>query len=460
LRLAYHVSTREQGWLAAVFGLALIAVSQIAAILAPTIFNYLGIAGALIIILFLASSFIGGSQIFQALFWNAEHFHRLGLQATIGEDLRSLLCSWVSVTENNHRWLKTTAIALLTWLALGLYGYRVGQEIQNGAATPIYVFFLAISLVLLLLLIYASRPLTSVAKVLVVVDDLDRCEPEQMLEVIESMRIYLENEHVGSRMQIALLLDRQIFRAALLSRAKRQSILPAKNPAYLDSFLRAQEEKYFGASISMIDIGKEGVTQLISAIVDREFRVKLKNEEEIIRSQANAPPPTKQVDKIVSHPPKVVLDRVTKETYFGEAEEQLSSQTVPDDGERRRNWELERINAQQKLKAISEQLVALTPNKPLSDSLWNTDAADALFSDYEREKIKEIIGQIDAVGITPRRVRCLLIRYQIARHLLRLNGAHYEVRELLEALIARAGHGDPVTDKFSNQVQQVISVVA
>ena len=55
-------------------------------------------------------------------------------------------------------------------------------------------------------------------RVMLVVDDLDRCEPTRMLEVIENLRLFIETQGVGERMQAAMLVDETALRMALISK--------------------------------------------------------------------------------------------------------------------------------------------------------------------------------------------------------------------------------------------------
>jgi len=61
-------------------------------------------------------------------------------------------------------------------------------------------------------------PRKSTGRVLLVVDDLDRCEPIQMLEIIESTMLILDDEDVHQHLQVCMLIDESAFFHALIDK--------------------------------------------------------------------------------------------------------------------------------------------------------------------------------------------------------------------------------------------------
>jgi hypothetical protein len=90
--------------------------------------------------------------------------------------------------------------------------------------------------------------------------DLDRCEPEQMLAVIESLRLFLDDEEMSRRLQVAMLIDRNILKRAIIMKGKKCGMLGASNSR--EEYFRLQEEKYFVTSLELAPLTPEDADQL------------------------------------------------------------------------------------------------------------------------------------------------------------------------------------------------------
>jgi hypothetical protein len=67
------------------------------------------------------------------------------------------------------------------------------------------------------LVIYAGK---EKQKILLVVDDLDRCEPVQKLEVIESLLLLLDDSKIKDRLKIVMLIEERMLRFAVFNKYK------------------------------------------------------------------------------------------------------------------------------------------------------------------------------------------------------------------------------------------------
>lgn len=164
----------------------------------------------------------------------ASHEDKLGMLALIGDDVRSLLLAWVKPKDAakfvpwGKLWLPAAAVVLagLVWGA-GLAGaFAPGwPEIlprllppallelipSTPDATPgDWALFVAWILFAIGLFVAPWLPLTKKSsgpdRVLLIVDDLDRCQPGEMLSVIEGLKLLLDLPEVAERLQISMLV--------------------------------------------------------------------------------------------------------------------------------------------------------------------------------------------------------------------------------------------------------------
>ncbi|MFN0198570.1 MAG: P-loop NTPase fold protein [Planctomycetaceae bacterium] len=163
-------------------------------------------------------------QSFHAIYGRMpKHGSHLGLQATIGNDLKALLIGWLpkdqwrfaSAKEFILRARKLTTITLLKVIlyavavAFGSFAlFRSGLYIAYILSPIWFLLWMGIPFISL---VFMKAP----KKILLVVDDLDRCEPHQMLEVIESVMLLLDDAVIRQRLQIAMLVEEEAVEAAL-----------------------------------------------------------------------------------------------------------------------------------------------------------------------------------------------------------------------------------------------------
>ena len=200
------------------------------------------------------------------------HTEKLGLQSTIGTDLAALLKGWIPAEGFGFAfiaayWLISLILISGTWLRL--QGGKQLQAIANdqihfSLIVPANPWLSVIVTALVLALCAAAIRLlrhggSSPSRVLLVVDDLDRCKPEHLLSVMESIKLLIEDEEISRRVQVAMLLEEDILRhsifvkyGALTSEAEK-SIL--KTPYDPERLMRENTEKLFTAHLRLPSLG-------------------------------------------------------------------------------------------------------------------------------------------------------------------------------------------------------------
>jgi hypothetical protein len=182
-----------------------------------------GGVGGVITVLVLAYRLYRAKPTISKYFNQISHKDKLGIQSVVGEDLKSLLLGWIPGKEKIPRSQKV----LMFFTFFVLIGILLYQSINFSGDFLFYInqytyYFFAIILSVLMvgfvcLVIYAGK---EKQKILLVVDDLDRCEPVQKLEVIESLLLLLDDSKIKDRLKIVMLIEERMLRFAVFNKYK------------------------------------------------------------------------------------------------------------------------------------------------------------------------------------------------------------------------------------------------
>ncbi len=145
----------------------------------------------------------------------ARHSDKLGLQATIGEHLTALFKGWIGLPSSKFRWVPTEwrcwecawgavllLVLIIRWRAGG--AEILGVIFALAVFVPVFVARLA----------FATSP-PSPDRLLLIVDDLDRCQADHLLTVMESIKLLLEEPEVSRRVQVLMVVQEDVLRHAL-----------------------------------------------------------------------------------------------------------------------------------------------------------------------------------------------------------------------------------------------------
>lgn len=296
-------------------------------------------------------------------------------------------------------------------------------------------------------------------RILLVVDDLDRCEPEQMLAVIESLRLFLDEPEMSRRLQIAMLLDRSILKQALLSRGKENdSIRPGTTEA---AFFREQEEKFFVASLELPALTKTDISKLAERAIDNEYRSLLRLRKLAAEGRAEKPAPPGSKKIVTEVVPKLVIRPRIEEPVVVGKQTIRREETVPADAAAIAEWEKEIHDAKVEAAALAEELNQLEGRQNQPPASGPPKIEELTFSDAEREGLKKALSGLDPAGLTPRAVRAFIVRYQLVRLLLRHLKHAVVPTEVIPALAAQLfSKPDPALPELPSQVRAAIEAVA
>lgn len=261
-------------------------------------------------------------------------------------------------------------------------------------------------------------------RVLLIVDDLDRCEPDQMLALIESLRLFLDDEDMSRRLQVAMLIDRKILYRAIIGRAETSKLLQEKDSS--QTYFRQQEEKLFVVSLELPPLEPIQAEELADRIVNREYLEQL--EAKIHATEA-----------IAKEPHASSMRSGSAEDFTAAVWQQAAAKQ-----------EAERLQGERAAaeRTSSPPQVGLAPLK------------DVTFSDEERKLLATAVTRIPVNELTPRSFRAFVLRYQLVRLILRRLAHPFPPDLVIRHLAASLfGNRDDVEAELDQKVRAAIGCV-
>lgn len=386
----------------------------------------------------------------------ASHDDKLGIQGLIGRDLVALFQGLMPREPERHQFMiSSVATLVLPFVSLGIMLYFLISERMPGSR-PIESFDwqLVAACGIWCAVVSAVNALTwmtipRIKKTLLIVDDLDRCDGEEALQIIESIKVMLEERALQDRLQVVMLVEEDILKRAITRKYATLFGVVGDDDAAMRQMARTVREhieKLFLCYFRMPRISPTDVDQLLSSFLSEQTRREanerarksLQNRDALKRK---APIPIVRVAGAV--PGKGPL--VTSEASFLEARHQHEAavqQTEKEVAQRR---------AEAEALAIPNEFVLLEA----------TD--DAVYCDSESLVLHEVLqnhfGAADCDNPSPRSIRCWLFKYQLARLLLRVQNQKPDPRLLAESLMT-AYRADDATPTNTNPALDAVKRVA
>jgi hypothetical protein len=214
----------------------------------------------------------------------SKHNEKLGMLALLGDELRALVRGWVpkapsdstAVKEDTVGWKLPAAylalVAILWATSLIWFGgqtqefvFPIGMVVVWSLVASAFIYFSAV------------RKHRSTDRLLLVIDDLDRCTAEEALDIIEALKLLLEEPTVNRRLQILMLIDEGILRHAIEVKFKNlinnHSSREQKNPqgrryahaeiARGDQLIQEHMEKIFACHLRLPEFAENDLAEII-----------------------------------------------------------------------------------------------------------------------------------------------------------------------------------------------------
>jgi hypothetical protein len=230
-----------------------------------------------------------------------QHSEQLGLQASIGVDLRALLRGWIMRPAPTAEmpesvpglgplrlhlalWIIPAVVAVIWAIGLAKELYVDLPDWLNKLAGTDLLNKLALtsigtkhfgnkvgweslglwSIVSFGCAILLRWPADVTKRILLVVDDLDRCLPGELIDIVEAVKLLLEDPALAQRVQVLVLVDEEPLDVAIRERFK--ALIEARGSAESDaSTVREHKEKLFLCALRLPELTPGEVNDLLTA---------------------------------------------------------------------------------------------------------------------------------------------------------------------------------------------------
>lgn len=331
------------------------------------------------------------------------HRDKLGLQAAIGEDLKALLIGLIPkdyfVTfYKGWLWLSVLigSYLLLVFGIACLIGQHVSKTEDDGT---FYLGCLGLLLFAFLTvgILVACFLRMNCNRVLLIVDDIDRCPPSQILDVIESIILQLSDPEIGERLQVCVLAEESVLEKAIIRRYEHLSVTPTQ-PVEIkeaDRIVCENLEKLFSAHILLPPISDTEFSHLFDSILIAARP----------KGQERKPLPSQAFEQAFGN-----FDQKRREEIAAMSPAEFNQ--LPDDV--RQSWSMIRVE-EYPISSEEEEALAKAARRFFTSNYPGTRG--------------------------PRAARMFLLRYQLARQLLRHLDIQWSPDELTKALLRCSPEG-------------------
>lgn len=281
---------------------------------AAAAFGVMGVVGLLL----LAKSWHGSlRRLFDEYGVVSSHREHLGMQSVIGRDLQALVKSWAKI-HRFQRWEKI--ILILTSLAIGLLWFlsfwaidytesgTLSIQVSNMFSITSLVALIVWSIIAMTFVAAMTTNFDRVDRILLTVDDLDRCPQEEIVDLIDGIKLMIDDESIGNVVQALILADDTILDAAIRSRIRENA---SNGDLRWSEAVHEHKEKVLLCHAHMPKLSEQNVLDLVSVYCG-EFAEQAEDSELAFEGLEIEAQQTSDTDDL----PSVVLARPTADTVI------------------------------------------------------------------------------------------------------------------------------------------------
>ncbi|MGK7898893.1 MAG: P-loop NTPase fold protein, partial [Xenococcus sp. (in: cyanobacteria)] len=451
----------------------------------------------------------------------SEHAEKLGLQETVGEDLRHLLFGWVGFSKKNKKFINKfirfwNDINLFFYFCLGiiasvLFHLNVGRTdsvwetdikplwmiisqkeffikmVSYSSDFPVFgdkltslwdllkkyisvtvpplintlkwgAFFLPTFIFALLYWFDRKK-----SKVLLIVDDLDRLDSYEILDIIESLKLLLEDRRFSDLIQVVIICERISLKRAFRRKyegiyytqvdAENETLKYSHDGLSLEQLIEENIQKLFISHIYLPPLGEDERKTVLEHFLkddDDDENEKIQHGLELNpnSSNRNISNRSKERKKII---PQFDFNSIFKDNAKPkEAPSQVALDEMLYANDVSENSEPSNVDRFNEKKRSSNNSLNYSdrPNNPLDDN--------------DRKALREGFEKLsDWVTLGPRAIQSYIFRYQLARELLlTAREEKYINASKLARNLALKLSGKPLETDLDENMKAVLSEVA
>jgi len=124
----------------------------------------------------------------------------------------------------------------------------------------------------------ANRDKNSNKKILLFIDDIDRCEELKLIAIVDSIRVMLENDDICKRMIVLVAVDERILKLAIANKYRKME--HDNNSSLLATLSREYMDKLFIAGIKLNRLPDDKLKEVMDAIT------KVKGDDSLVNPDA------------------------------------------------------------------------------------------------------------------------------------------------------------------------------
>ncbi|WP_282129434.1 P-loop NTPase fold protein [Roseobacter litoralis] len=398
----------------------------------------------------------------------ATHREKLGMQALVGEDLKALVKSWTSPRQfsKGQMWFLSVVICLvsLAWFAALKGGkdshlifllQEFSQElgiVQTTLSSPTAAFtassiaWFVWSMIAFVFWIAVVTNYARTDRLLLVIDDLDRCPQEEIVDLIDGIKLMIDDKDVGKVVQAFVLADDTILQAAIQHRFDGLSNGAGASVDGGDRWraaVREHMEKVFLCHISLPPLEASDVRLLIDAF-GKKF-------------DGSSDDGDQEPEGMLQDRKKIDMTE-QEAAQLGVEDKSGSAKDINLPSSRSGGTSSATFRSIDEISNTSEEKA---PNLDVSTVLSSKELSaihSALVDVFDEDPMAPVI--------TPRTVRSFLFKYQLARMLLQAKQSPFEVQKLAQMLASailskKSGHQDlRASNDTDEDVSWVVRLVA
>ena len=227
-----------------------------------------------------------------------KYSEQLGMQALLGKELRYLL---LGLFNKETFFQKYSAIGILFYLlsivffdlclfwglndtnSIDLLKVFTSKSLYPKSTCLIYIIIF-IDIVALVIPAWLLLTKNTKNKALLIVDDLDRVSPDEMLDIIESLKLFLEDDKINEILQIAMIFEEKTLKSAL---SKKYADIIDNNKKERERVLCENMQKFFIAQLNLPPLDISECIEYTSSLLDYNYSVSTYETNEDVRNSTD-----------------------------------------------------------------------------------------------------------------------------------------------------------------------------
>jgi len=282
----------------------------------------------------------------------------------------------------------------------------------------------------------SEKKLARDKKILLVVDDLDRCRDERLIQIIDSMRVMLEDESICRRVVALIAVDERILTRAIRFKYHRiinQDAGSGSNELPIDKLTREYLDKLFLIGIKLNPLHASEKSEILDTLAEGRIAPgdETRNEEASETSEPpsgsedadpDSPLPEVTSNKENSENPDQSEEKFYKITRHLFAERKAKKLLKPYLEDLKTLMQRKEVYNRERLESILDKEMKIPP-EIIEQILPHMEFQPDISKD-EYKRLQELLPLLQ--NATPRNIRILYYQYILAKRLLKNDSKLYD----------------------------------